>query len=150
MTNSEPRQRRLADYPAQVEVPTRWSDQDTYQHVNNAVYVMLIDTAVNKWLIENSDVDVRGLPARGVVVHGDYDYLRQITFPEVATVALRLSRAGRSSVTYDVAVFTPNHQEPAAVATFVHVYVDAETFAAVPIPPEIERALAALKPIGTP
>mgnify|MGYP000099478185 CR=1 FL=1 len=33
-------------------IPTRWMDNDVYQHVNNVVYYSFFDTAVNQFLIE--------------------------------------------------------------------------------------------------
>ena len=34
------------------ELPTRWSDDDTYGHVNNVVYYSYFDTVINSFLIE--------------------------------------------------------------------------------------------------
>jgi len=133
------RTRRRDDYPVQRAVPTRWADHDTYDHVNNAVHYQLMDTAVNGWLLDSSGVDVRKLPAMGLVVETGCRYFQQIRFPQTVAVCIRLEGSGRSSVRYELGLFT-DQQTPAAVARFVHVYVDRSTQEPVAIPVEVERA----------
>jgi acyl-CoA thioester hydrolase len=59
------------------ECPLRWSDQDSYQHVNNAAFVTLFEEARARWL--NSAAP--GLLAGGViVVRHEIDYLRPVTY----------------------------------------------------------------------
>ncbi|HEY7010141.1 MAG TPA: thioesterase family protein, partial [Jatrophihabitantaceae bacterium] len=129
--------------PVLREVPTRWADQDHYGHVNNAVHYLLLDTAVNGWLIDASGVDIRELPAVGLVVETSCRYLAEIHFPQTVVLGIALEGRGTSSVRYDLALFT-DREPPVAVARFVHVYVDRITRRPTPIPGEIERALAQL------
>jgi acyl-CoA thioester hydrolase len=140
----DPRELRRADFPVLRQLPTRWSDDDTYGHVNNVVHYLMFDTAVNGWLIEASGVDIRQLPAIGVVVETSCRYFAELRFPEVVTAGLGLERLGSSSVIYRLALFGETHEAPAAVGRFVHVYVDRETRTPVPIPSEIRTALAQL------
>ena len=58
---------RRADFRLLRAVPTRWMDNDHYGHVNNVTYYSYFDTAVNGFLIEASGIDVRELPAIGIV-----------------------------------------------------------------------------------
>lgn len=37
---------------------TRWMDNDSYRHMNNTTYWPFFDTIVNRYLIENSIVDI--------------------------------------------------------------------------------------------
>ena len=48
----DPHGLRRGDFPVLRELPTRWSDDDVYGHVNNVVHYLMFDTAVNGWLIE--------------------------------------------------------------------------------------------------
>ena len=105
-------------------LPTRWSDDDTYGHVNNAVHYLLFDTAVNGWLIEASGVDIRALPAIGLVVETSCRYFAELRFPETVTAGIALERLGTSSVVYRLALFGAAAETPAAIGRFVHVYVD--------------------------
>jgi acyl-CoA thioester hydrolase len=144
----EVRALRRADFPVRRALPTRWSDDDVYGHVNNVVHYLMFDTAVNGWLIEASGVDIRRLPAIGVVVETSCRYFAELRFPEVVTAGIGLERLGNTSVVYRLALFGERAEEPAAVGRFVHVYVDADTRRPVTVPAEIRRALAALRPPG--
>jgi acyl-CoA thioester hydrolase len=103
---------------------TRWADDDIYGHMNNAVYYELFDTAVNAHLIEASGVNVRTLPAVGVVAETSCRYFREIGFPEPVDAGLAVERVGSSSVIYRIGLFQGDGDEAAAEGRFVHVYVD--------------------------
>jgi acyl-CoA thioester hydrolase len=137
---------RRGDFAVHRLLPTRWSDDDTYGHVNNVVHYLMFDTAVNGWLIEASGVDIRRLPAVGLVVETSCRYFAELRFPETVTAGLALERLGTSSVVYQLALFGEGRGEPAAVGRFVHVYVDAVSRRPTPVPPEIRAALATLGP----
>jgi acyl-CoA thioester hydrolase len=126
-------------------LPTRWSDDDTYGHVNNVVHYSMFDTAVNGWLIEASGVDIRTLPAVGLVVETSCQYYAELRFPEIVTAGIALERLGNSSVVYRLALFGAA-PEPAAAGRFVHVYVDRVDRRPVPVPAEIRSALQGLRP----
>jgi acyl-CoA thioester hydrolase len=112
------------DYVAWRTATTRWADIDPYRHMNNAVYFELIDTAVNAHLLEESGVDVRLLPAVGVVAEVSCRYFRELTFPAPVELGLVVDRVGRSSVVYRIGLFQGTGEEAAAEGRFVHVYVD--------------------------
>jgi acyl-CoA thioester hydrolase len=134
---------RREDFAVVRLLPTRWSDDDTYGHVNNVVHYLLFDTAVNGWLIEASGTDIRTLPAIGLVVETSCQYFAELRFPEVVTAGIALEKLGTSSVVYRLALFGQG-EPPAAIGRFVHVYVDRESRRPVPVPSEITSALAAL------
>lgn len=136
---------RRSDFHVLRELPTRWSDDDTYGHVNNVVHYSLFDTAVNGWLIEASGCDIRALPAHGLVVETSCRYLAELRFPEVITAGLALEKLGTSSVIYRLALFGSASEEPAAVGRFVHVYVSREDRRPVDVPPQIRAALDTLR-----
>ena len=142
----DPRTLRRADFLVLREIPTRWSDDDTYQHVNNVVHYSMFDTAVNGWLIEASGVDIRELPAVGLVVETSCQYFAELRFPVVVTAGLAVDHIGTSSVVYRLALFGDGDGTgdggPAAAGRFVHVYVDRASRHTTPIPAEIRAALA--------
>src|SRR5581483_4630459 len=114
-TPEDPRLLRRTDFPVLRELPTRWSDDDTYGHVNNVVNYSMFDTAVNGWLIEASGVDIRRLPAMGLVVETSCRYFAELRFPETVTAGIALERLGTSSVVYQLALFGEGRDDPAAV-----------------------------------
>lgn len=145
--DGDPKALRRGDFPVLRELPTRWSDDDVYGHVNNVVHYAMFDTAVNGWLIDAAGTDIRRLPAIGLVVETQCRYFAELRFPDVVTAGLRLERLGTSSVVYRLALFGPRDEAPAAVGRFVHVYVDRASRRPVPVPEEIRLALRALESI---
>jgi acyl-CoA thioester hydrolase len=143
VSDADPRAVRRTDFRVLRTLPTRWSDDDTYGHVNNVVHYLMFDTAVNGWLIEASGTDIRALPAIGLVVETSCRYFAQLRFPEIVTAGVGLERLGTSSVTYRLALFGAD-EAPAAVGRFVHVYVDQQTRRPVPVPEVIRSALQRL------
>jgi acyl-CoA thioester hydrolase len=142
---ADPRALRRADFPVLRALPTRWNDDDTYGHVNNVVHYLMFDTAVNGWLIEASGVDIRTLPAIGLVVETACQYYAELRFPEVVTAGIALEKLGRTSVVYRLALFGEASEQPAAVGRFVHVYVGRDDHRPTRVPPEILRAVEQLQ-----
>ncbi len=145
----DPRAVRRSDFRVLRSLPTRWSDEDTYGHVNNVVHYLLFDTAVNGWLMEATGTDIRTLPAIGLVVETGCRYFAQLRFPTTVTAGIALERLGTSSVVYRLALFGDD-PEPAAVGRFVHVYVGRQSGRPHAVPEPVRVALATLWPPGVP
>jgi acyl-CoA thioester hydrolase len=137
----DPQQLRLADFPVQRTLPLRWADIDMYGHLNNSVHYQLMDTAINGWIADATGSHPRDLPATGLVVETSCRYLAEIGPGDVPVLGIRLEKAGTSSIRYEVGFFTGD-TGPAAIARFVHVYVDPTTRRPVPIPDVVRDALA--------
>ena len=139
-----------SDYVTWRTATTRWADDDVYGHMNNAVYFQLIDTAVNAHLVEATGLDIRGLPAVGVVAEVSCRYFREIRFPAPVELGLVAERVGTSSVVYRIGLFQGEPEEASAEGRFVHVYVE-KTVAegqrrVVPVPERIRAVAEALLP----
>jgi acyl-CoA thioester hydrolase len=143
-----------ADYVVWRRVTTRWADDDVYGHMNNATYYELFDTAVNAHLIEATALDIRRLPAIGVVAETSCRYFSEIGFPDPVDVGLAVERVGTSSVVYRIGLFQGQGDEAAAEGRFVHVYVEnvpaperaTRSRAVQPLPQEIRAVVTALTP----
>src|SRR6478736_1038553 len=81
-------------------IPTRWSDNDAYGHVNNVVYYEWFDTAVNAWLVENGFLDIVDGAVINLVVETSCSYFESISYPEQVEIGIAVERLGTSSVTY--------------------------------------------------
>ena len=58
------------------------------------------------------------------MVHSQCDYFGSVAFPSVVDLGLRVSKLGKSSVTYEVGVFERGADDVRAVGGFTHVFVD--------------------------
>ncbi len=135
---------RRADYQHYLTIPTRWLDNDAYGHVNNVVYYAYFDTVVNEYLIHQGGLDIVSGSAIGLVVESRCQFHRAVAFPEVIEAGLRVAQLGRSSVSYEIGLFRPLEDEPAAHGLFVHVFVDRVTRRPVDLPAPIRAALERL------
>ena len=138
-------QLRRHDFATLRTIPTRWMDNDHYGHVNNVAYYSFFDTAVNGFLIESAGLDIRALPAIGIVAESGCQFLAAVSFPDTIHAGIGIERLGHSSVVYRIALFREDADEPCAVGRFVHVYVDRDTRRPVPVPDAIRAVVEGLK-----
>ncbi|MGV0849283.1 acyl-CoA thioesterase [Mycolicibacterium phlei] len=131
----------VADFPVHWPVTTRWTDNDMFGHLNNAVYYGLFDTAINAWIDTTLGIDPLTAPWLGVVAESGCRYLAELRFPDPLTVGLAVARLGTSSVTYRLGLWAAGGPV-AAVGHWVHVYVDRDTRRPVPIPEPIRDLLS--------
>jgi acyl-CoA thioester hydrolase len=85
------------------------------------------DSVVNTYLISHCGLHPPTSSQYGLVVHSHSDFFGSIAFPAVAELALRVNKLGKSSVTYEIALFEKGVEGAKSVGEFVHVFVDRET-----------------------
>jgi len=137
-----------SEFPHILAIPTRWMDNDAYQHVNNVVYYSYFDTAVNQFLIERGVLDIHQDRVVGMVVDTGCSYFSSIAFPDTVHVGMRVAKLGNSSVRYELALFRNDTTSPAAAGHFVHVYVDRDSNRPVPVPAAVRAVLASITTPG--
>ncbi|KAI9641854.1 hypothetical protein NHQ30_009721 [Ciborinia camelliae] len=103
------------------------SDNDMYDHMNNSIYNFLYDSIVNSYLIEHCGLHPPTSSQYGLVVHSHGDFFGSIAFPAVADLALRVNKLGKSSVTYEIALFERGVEEVKSVGEIIHVFVDRDS-----------------------
>ena len=131
-------------YPYRQRIDTRWSDNDIYGHVNNAVYYQYFDSVINALLIRDGGLDIHAGGVVGFMVRTECDFLRPVSYPSPLEVGLRVDKLGNSSVSYGVALFVAGDPEPCARGRMVHVFVDTASSRPVPIPDGIRAVLQRL------
>lgn len=134
-----------SDYAAFTTISTRWSDNDIYGHVNNAVYYLWFDTAVNEYLIRAGALDIHSGEVIGLVVETGCAYFAPAAFPDTIFAGVRVDRIGTSSVRYAVGLFRNDDAEAAAAGHFTHVYVDRTTRRPVALPGRLRTALESIR-----
>jgi acyl-CoA thioester hydrolase len=132
------------EYRVFRQITTRWMDNDAYGHVNNVVYYAYFDSAVNGYLIEASQIDIRKLPAIGLVVETSCRYFEPVSFPDALEAGVAVERLGRTSIAYRVGIFRAGAATAAAAGRFVHVYVDSTSRRPVEVPSVIRSAVQGL------
>ena len=133
-----------AEYSHFQSLPTRWMDNDSYGHVNNALYYAFFDTAINEYLIAAGGLDIKTGSVIAFAVESQCRYLQPLAFPGTIEIGLRVGKLGNSSVRYELAIFKQGETFAAAAGYFVHVFVDRATQKPVPLPTTIRAALERL------
>ncbi len=138
---------KLADYLHVAEITTRWTDNDVYGHVNNAIYLQYFDSVANDYLINAGGLDILTSDVIGLVVESHCKYHAPIEYPSRLRVGLRVDKLGYRSVTYGLAVFgdaASGSDDAVAHGYFSHVFVDRGTRRPVNIPEGLRSALERL------
>ena len=137
-----------ADFTTYVPLTTRWSDNDVYGHVNNAVYFQYFDTAVNKLLVEGGALDVKQSDIIGLVVENRCTFFASVAFPNAIQIGVAVEKIGRSSVRYRLGLFRADDQTAAAQGEFTHVYVDRASRRPAAVPSAVRHLLQPLFAAG--
>jgi acyl-CoA thioester hydrolase len=130
------------DFRRFLTMPTRWMDNDVYGHVNNVVYYSYIDTAVNRFLIEEAGLDFTHGSEVFIVVENACRFHKAFTYPEDVDAGIAITQLGRSSVQYSIGLFGAAETEARADARYVHVCVEKQTMRPAPIPDTFRTAFA--------
>ncbi len=141
MSKAEPAIRQR--FPHFLAIPTRWMDNDVYNHVNNVNYYSYFDTVVNEYMLRERVLSMETGPVCLVVETG-CQYFSPISFPDTVHCGLRVAHLGTSSVRFEIGIFRNDEAVAAAQGHFVHVCCDRDTHRPLPMPDDMRRALARL------
>ena len=86
--------KKLADFPAVVQVTVRYRDLDTFNHVNNAVYLTYFEQARVKYF---HSLGWRSNDASVVVARSEVNYRRPILLGDEVMVGCRVASLSRRS-----------------------------------------------------
>lgn len=115
---------RLDDYPYRLSDNVRFGDLDPNHHVNNATYATYFETS-RVSLIRNPQFGLMPKGQSWVLAHLAIDFRAEVHWPGQVELGLAVSKIGRTSVTYDQAVF--HNGRCAASAVAITVLVDIES-----------------------
>ncbi|MEO5608197.1 MAG: thioesterase family protein [Ornithinibacter sp.] len=138
---SDPRDLVRDDVDELTAVTTRWSDNDMFGHLNNAVYYELFDSALNAWMIRETGVDESNAPVVGVVAESSCRFYAEVAYPGDLEVGVRVERIGTTSVVFELGLFVPGRLEVAAHGRWAQVYIDRLTRHPVPVPDAVRSML---------
>ncbi len=84
-------------YPAVVEIPVQWGEQDGFGHVNNAVFVRWFESSRIEYLrLLGISLNTGGVgPILAAVT---CNFRCQVTYPDSILIGARVSQIGNSSV----------------------------------------------------
>ena len=137
--------KKKAEYYYIEKVDTRFGDNDIFGHLNNVVYYSLFDSVINKFLIKRCIY--RPLKSKIIAISPETrcKFRKSFKYPETIIAGLSTFKIGRTSVIYDISLFSEKNQIAHAEGYFVHVFVRRDNMAEkVPIPKKIREELLKL------
>ncbi len=124
----------------------RYSDTDKQGHVNNAVFSTLLETGRVEFLDHQSGL--LDTPGKVIVIARlVLDYRGEIFWPGEVQTGTRVGKIGRSSLSFDQAIF--QNRLCVATAETVIVQIDQASRRSAPFSPEILARLEALRAEGS-
>jgi acyl-CoA thioester hydrolase len=117
------------------QIPIRWGDMDPMRHLNNAMYLRLMEENRIDWfrLIDTKLGGAKG--STPVMVNVFCEYLKPIVWPATVETAIYLGEHGRSSVqTFHTLAVAGEVYARGAVKL---VWIDVLSGKSVPLPPDI-------------
>lgn len=132
------------DYRHFLTIATRWMDNDIYGHINNVQYYSYFDTVINRFLIDQGVLDIHAGEIIGLAVESHCNFFSSAAFPDDIEAGLRVGRLGRSSVRYEIGLFSAGREPAISKGHFVHVYVNRQSGEPVALPDALRAALAKL------
>ena len=115
--------KRKKDYFYTEEVDTRFGDNDIFGHLNNVIYYSLIDSVINRFLIKKCKYDPLSSNIIAISPETRCKFRKSFKYPDTIVAGLSTFKIGKTSVIYDISLFSKKGQLPHAEGYFVHVFV---------------------------
>ena len=115
--------KRKKDYFYTEEVGTRFGDNDIFGHLNNVIYYSLFDSVINRFLIKKCKYDPLSSDIIAISPETRCKFRKSFKYPDTIIAGLSTFKIGKTSVIYDISLFSKKGQLPHAEGYFVHVFV---------------------------
>ena len=115
--------KRKKDYFYTEEVGTRFGDNDIFGHLNNVIYYSLFDSVINRFLIKKCKYDPLSSDIIAISPETRCKFRKSFKYPDTIIAGLSTFKIGKTSVIYDISLFSQKGQLPHAEGYFVHVFV---------------------------
>ncbi len=141
--NLDPQRRVLANYPFQIEIPTRFQDLDTLKHINNVAIAGLYEESRLQFHREAFREFRRAQTEKGkyrtVLADVHINYLKEAHYPYPIAVGVGVGHIGRTSYALHCAMF----QKGECIGLSEAVIVFAQPGQPEPIPEGVKTVLQA-------
>jgi acyl-CoA thioester hydrolase len=94
----------IARFPVLCAEKTRFGDTDAFGHINNAVVSTFLESGRGE-LLRHGQVNLAAADCRFVVVRSEIDFVDELQFPGDVLIGSAVAKIGRSSLTFEQAIF---------------------------------------------
>jgi len=128
------------DYRYFYTIPTRWSDNDQFGHLNNVSYHRLFEAIIVQYLTD-AGLNFMEDPVVPFAAETMCRFRRAVSFPDTLELGLRIIKLGSSSVVYGLAIFRQGEEVASALGHWVHVYVNRASEKPADIPSTVRQVM---------
>lgn len=133
----------LADFPAVAKVPVQWGDMDSFQHVNNVVYLRWFETSRVRYLeVSGLNPILEGSGCGPILVSVHCNYRKQLRYPDQVLIGARMVKLGGTSMKVEHTVYSITQQSAVADGESNIVYFDYANQKAIMIPDDVRELVS--------
>ena len=139
------------DFKFSHRTRVRWAEVDRQDVVFHAHYFAFFDSAQTEYLRNLDYPYPRGLEEKGhdlFIVEAHADFAGSATFDDEIDVCVRVSKLGRSSLTFTFEIFRVGEDKTLVAGREVYVNVDSKTEKSVELPEELIERIREFEAIG--
>lgn len=136
----------LAGFPVVIEIPVAWGEMDSFQHVNNIVYLRYFESARIAYFERLQLIEFMNETGIGPILASvQCKFKIPLTYPDTVSVGTRISQIEDDRFVMEYAVVSQKHQKLAAEGQGVIVSFNYRENKKAPLPEEVKRRIAALE-----
>lgn len=120
-------------------ISVRWRDLDTYNHVNNSVFLSYLEEARLIWLLSLQG-EWKTETSAPVIASSQLDFRRQLEWPGEVVVETWLDRLGNSSLGLGSRIVSSDGNTVYCDALVVLVWINPTSGKSIPLPTAIRDA----------
>ena len=115
--------KKKKEYNYLKKIDTRFGDNDIFGHLNNVIYYSLFDSVINRFLIKKCKYNPLSSNIIAISPETRCKFRKSFKYPDTIIAGLSTFKIGKTSVIYDISLFSRKGQLPHAEGYFVHVFV---------------------------
>lgn len=123
-----------------AEIPVRWGDMDTNQHVNNTRYYQYLEEARIDWL-DGIGAQRRQVGQGLVLLRCTHNFLRPVDHPAIVQVELYAIEVGRTSLSIGHRMLVKGQAGEAGFGETKLVWIDVASQRPIPVPDSVRVAM---------
>ncbi|MHC2069651.1 acyl-CoA thioesterase [Bremerella sp. T1] len=132
----------LADFPAVAKVPVQWGDMDSFQHVNNIVYLRWFETSRVRYLeVSGLNPIMEATDCGPILASVHCNYRKQLRYPDEVLIGARMVKLGGTSMKVEHVVYSVKQQHIVADGESGVVYFDYANQRPIVIPDEVRQLI---------
>lgn len=130
-----------------TRIPLRWSDMDSYNHVNNTLYLRYMEEA-RVQLLYQMGYRLDGSGQGPVVINVSATFLRPLAYPDTVIVDCYADQAGRSSFMSYYKLYSQQHKDLLACEGSAKiVWIDTASNRSVELPDDVRMMIEQQEPL---